>query len=319
MGHAHVLDALVHLFGTEDPLELRRLENFFFLNGHLPSPGTSLDEPKASLKGMIHIPPGSFVKGIDPEEVPFKRFDTAYYLPQSSVELDGFYIDEYPVTNAQYDRFVEDIGRNGHRFCHPDEPTGKVHHRNTLLDPRFGPDHPVTGIDWYDAYAYAKWQGKDLPGEEQWEKAARGTDGRIYPWGNEFDPAALNWLGELLGRDIRDIHEWRSYLIQIDETFPSRTTTPVSAYPKNKSPYGVRDMVGNAWEYTNANFYSSEPLEPEFKDKDPVSFMHDPGAFVLIKGGPWTGIPEMTTTIFRGKDLFTDRHNEIGFRCVVNV
>ncbi len=318
MGHAHVLDALLHLLGTDDPSKLRITEDFFFLNGRLPSADITLERRIPSLEGMVYVPPGNFVEGIDREEVPFKRFDTSYYSPATVTRLEGFYIDEYPVTNAEYDEFVKDIERNGHRYCQPDEPTNKVHRRNTFLDPRFEPSHPATGIDWYDACAYARWKGKDLPTEAQWEKAARGTDGRVYPWGNEFAPAALNWLGETFGKDIRDIHEWRKLLVQINETFPRQTTTAVDAHPENKSPYGVYDMVGNAWEYTKNNFFSNEEMEPDFKDKDPVSFMQNPEAFVLIKGGPWTGIPELTSAVFRGKDLFTDRHNEIGFRCVVN-
>lgn len=318
MGHEHVLDALLSLLGTDNPTELKKVEDFFFLNGRLPSDDTSLERPVPNVDDMVHIPSGYFTMGMNEADVPFKRFDTSFYLPLAEHSLTDFHMDKYPVTNAEYDHFVSDVDVHGHRFCHPDEPINKVHRRNTFLDYRFQPDHPVTGIDWYDAYAYAKWLGKDLPTEKQWEKAARGLDGRIYPWGNEFDPTALNWLGSVFSTDIPNIEEWRKLLIQIGEDFPKHTTAAVDAHPQNVSPYGVRDMVGNAWEYTSTNFFSAEDMDPHFKHKDPVNFMQDPGAFVLIKGGPWTGIPEMTTSVFRGKDLFTDRHNEIGFRCVVN-
>jgi formylglycine-generating enzyme required for sulfatase activity len=128
--------------------------------------------------------------------------------------LDAFYIDVYPTTNADYSRFIE---ATGHR--------APAH----WVDGRY-PDgldnHPVVFVTWHDAHAYATWAGKTLPTSLQWEKAARGTRGNVYPWGNQVTPAKCN----VRESDIA-------------------TTTPVDRYHSGVSPYGVYDMCGNAWEW----------------------------------------------------------------------
>jgi len=151
-------------------------------------------------KEMLYIPAGEFLMG---EE-------------RRPVYVEAFYIDKYPVTNAEYKRFVDATGypmpmhwRSGNY------PEGKA-------------DHPVTQVNWDDAAAYAQWAGKRLPTEEEWEKAARGTDGRIYPWGDEWD------------KDRANTCETRIF-----------DTTPVGKFsPQGDSPYGVADMSGNVWEWT---------------------------------------------------------------------
>lgn len=140
--------------------------------------------------------------------------------PGQPVELPEFRIAKYPVTNAEYYRFVE---ATGHR-C-PD---------HWLRDGRYPPElarHPVVFVSWESAVAYAEWVGARLPTEAEWEKAARGTDGRLYPWGNEFLPQNCNTSEA--GTD---------------------GTRPVEAYPGGASPYGVMDMAGNVWEWTATNY-----------------------------------------------------------------
>ncbi len=145
---------------------------------------------------MVKIPAGVFLFGEEKEKV----------------ETKEYFIDVYPVTNVEYKKFVEATG-------HPDPaswrngnwPTGKE-------------NHPVVEVNWASASAYAEWAGKRLPTNEEWEKAARGIDGRIWPWGNEFDREKCNTY--------------------------SGDTTPVGQYsPQGDSPYGCQDMAGNVWEW----------------------------------------------------------------------
>lgn len=152
-------------------------------------------------KEMIYIPAGEFLKG---EE-------------KKPVYVEAFYIDKYPVTNAEYKKFVDATG-----YPPP------LHWRRGNI-PEGKENHPVVQVNWDDAAAYAQWAGKRLPTEEEWEKAARGSDGRTYPWGNEWDKSRAN------------TSETRIF-----------DTTPVGQFsPQGDSPYGVADMAGNVWEWTS--------------------------------------------------------------------
>lgn len=182
-------------------------------------------------KEIILIPAGEFIMGTDktdPENTQ-QRIGTIkpLYLdqqPQRRVNLEAFYIDRYEVTNKEYKRFVE-------AAQYPDYPAHWV--EGTY--PEGLADHPVTNVKWAQAMAYALWARKLLPTEEQWEKAARGTDGRIYPWGNEYTKGMAN--------------------LEIDG---ARQTAPVGIYPKDVSPYGVNDMAGNVMEWT-LDWYRAYP------------------------------------------------------------
>lgn len=134
-------------------------------------------------------------------------------------ELPEFWIDKSPVTNAEYARFVTATGH--------DPPT---HWGESKIPPKGITNHPVVYVSWHDAKAYAVWAGKFLPTEEEWEKAARGTDGREYPWGNQVPTARSCNFGDNEGG-----------------------TTPVGRYsPQGDSPYGCVDMAGNVWEWTTS-------------------------------------------------------------------
>lgn len=148
---------------------------------------------------MVLVPEGEFLCGPD----------------RVKISLPAFYIDRFPVTNADYKRFVQ--------ATRHEEP---AHWRRGTW-PEGKADHPVVQASWESAAAYARWAGKRLPTEEEWEKAARGTDGRLYPWGNAFDPAKCN---------SSEGGIW--------------DTTPVGKYsPAGDSPYGAADMAGNVWEW----------------------------------------------------------------------
>jgi formylglycine-generating enzyme required for sulfatase activity len=151
---------------------------------------------------MILIPAGTFLMGDE----------------KQSVHVDAFYIDKYPVTNAEYAKFVEATG-------HPPPPNWEE------TGGTYPPDmanHPVVFVNWFDAQDYAAWAGKRLLTEAEWEKAARGTDGRVYPWGDWFDKVMCNASEAGIGG-----------------------TTLVGKYsPFGDSPYKVGDMAGNVWEWT---------------------------------------------------------------------
>jgi len=152
-------------------------------------------------KEMVRVPAGKFLYGDDKREV----------------DLPEFWIDKAPVTNTEYARFVAETGQEPPKPWKGKTPPGKI------------ADHPVTDVSWHHATAYAKWAGGRLPTEEEWEKAARGTDGREYPWG-----------------------EWTKGCCNSKEA-GAGGTTPVGKYsPQGDSPYGCVDMAGNVWEWTTS-------------------------------------------------------------------
>ncbi len=338
VGHAVVMDAILSIFGTEEQEELEGLEEHYRENGHLPA--THLDKPmlnshaaareeaenyKRSVPdGMVRIPGGTYTIGIEESDLPTTRFKNADFTTPYTVEVGPFYIDKYPVTMAEYRNFLDDIDGDEHKYCHPGEPKSKDHRPNTRFDDRIEDDHPVTGIDYYDAYAYAKWAGKDLPIEEEWEIAARGKSGNVFPWGDTFDPERLNWAGRAFDSDIEGLSDWRDAIETADRMAPNpeTITTPVDTFPEGESEFGVVDMLGNVWEYTKTNFFSRQEMHPVFRHstrKAHENLIENFEAFPVIRGGAWSSIPEMTSCVYRGKDLMTDRHNEIGFRCVKRI
>jgi formylglycine-generating enzyme required for sulfatase activity len=182
---------------------------------------------------LIHIPAGEFLMGSDPSQDEDARDSEQ---PQHSLHLPGYTIAKTPVTNAQYLAFVQATNQK------PPE------HWNRGKPPGDKADHPVVYVSWQEAVAYCEWLAETtgrayrLPGEAEWEKAARGTDGRIWPWGNEWDPKRPN--SEEGGR---------------------RDTTPVGQYsPRGDSPYGCVDMAGNVQEWT-LSLWGGGWEEPEFR------------------------------------------------------
>ncbi|MBI4566315.1 MAG: SUMF1/EgtB/PvdO family nonheme iron enzyme [Planctomycetes bacterium] len=186
---------------------------------------------------MVRVPAGKFLFGV-PEK------DWAPRLTKMQEEyLPEFLIDQYEVTNEQYAAFLDWMRRtNDHSKCDPAEGKNKNHTPYYWNDPRYedlkDPKKPVVGVDYYDAHAYAAWAGKRLPTEREWEKAARGPEGRTYPWGNDWRHSEdrLNW-GD--GRGSSDSYE---------------RTAPVGSFPEGISPMRCFDMAGNVWEWTSDLF-----------------------------------------------------------------
>jgi formylglycine-generating enzyme required for sulfatase activity len=209
--------------------------------------------------------------------------------PQRRVYLDAYYIDIYPVTNVQYGEFLAWMQRTrDHSRCHSDEPRGKDHTAQFWDDSKWNsPQQPVVGVDWWDAYAYAAWAGKRLPTEAEWEKAARGTDGRIWPWGNQWDRLKCN-------------------------TFDGgpHVTTPVGSYPQDVSPYGCHDMIGNVWEWC-ADWFAEDYFRrgPLRNPKGPES-----GSDCVLRGGSWSFEPWYARCAFRLRNIPASRLDSRGFR-----
>lgn len=214
---------------------------------------THPDQPTAS-------PPG---KPLKPYEILQARAGQGWgKLEPRTVRVAAFAIDRHEVTNARYRKFLDAISKSrDHGACHPDEPGDKDHTPRYWRD--FNPlladtgyartapfsartfredGKPVVGVDWYDAFAYAAWAGKRLPTEAEWELAARGSDGRGWPWGNEWQWGRANTGGERRGRDIPFGGQERDGYI-----YPA----PVGSYPEGRSPFGLDDMAGNAAEWTS--------------------------------------------------------------------
>jgi formylglycine-generating enzyme required for sulfatase activity len=200
------------------------------------------DEPPAGLipEEMIRIPPGEFIKG-STDDCLTLRLARSLNLSEDELRrlvmekpgkmnLEGFYIDKYEVRNAEYKKFLDQVQKEGDgKYRHPNQPENKDHTPIFWNETSFyQPDLPVVGVDWYDAYAYASWAGKRLPTNNEWEKAARGTDGRFYPWGNKFDEKRCN---------TQKLHN---------------STVRVDEFEAGSSAYGVYNMVGNASEWVSS-------------------------------------------------------------------
>jgi serine/threonine-protein kinase len=229
---------------------------------------TAAPKPPPAPPGMVYIPGGTFIMGNNNSPDDFEK-------PEHERYVAPFFIDRTEVTNEQYAQFVQETG-------HPPPPNWK----GKKTYPPGTAKLPVAEVSWDDAQAFAKWAGKRLPTEVEWEYAARGTDRRLYPWGMEFDPTKLN-----AGRDISRIKDQRRQ---------------VGSFP-GASPFGVLDMAGNVAEWTDSGYDlypgSQAVIKPEFQ---PLK---------IIRGGCFADDARRTMVTRRLMNERTFRDLSTGFRC----
>lgn len=225
---------------------------------------------------MVRVPAGEFLMGTDVGEHEDEK-------PLHRVSLSAFLIDTYEVTVSRYAKFLE----------------AEDHDPPFLWAQAKAADHkdrPVIGVDWYEASAYCRWAHKRLPTEAEWEKAARGTEGRIYPWGNTAPTPAHAQYGDRTGKGYGSL---------------ARVGTHVAG----KSPYGVHDLAGNAWEWVadryEATYYQShETQDPKGPSTGPLR---------VLRGGSWNSDASILRAANRSGHVPSAKRSDFGFRCARNV
>jgi formylglycine-generating enzyme required for sulfatase activity len=206
--------------------------------------------------------------------------------PVQEVELDAFYMDLYEVTNSVYQACV-DVGQ-----CSPPALNALADFLiNYYDDPRYS-DHPVVYVTWYQARSFCNWRGAHLPTEAQWEKAARGTDGATYPWGQYITCDRANY-----GRCLN-------------------LTSAVGSFPNGVSPYGLHDMAGNVWEWV-ADWYLDTFYQTSPFPANPIG--PEVGLFRALRGGSFVDDDKSQRSSFRNRDLPENFNWNIGFRCARNL
>ncbi len=248
-------------------------------NGAVPPKAPLMPQLSAEIIGkdgapMVLIPVGEFTmgsdKGDDDEE------------PVHKVFIDSFYLDKFEVTNGRFAKFVEAI---------QSEPPWGFADKET---PVLRQDQPVRWVNWMEAMGYCLWAGKRLPTEAEWEKAARGSDGRAYPWGNDPPTPAHAVFGLKEGSD---------------------TVSAIGNRDKGKSPFGVHDLAGNLYEWTtdwyDEQFYSKNPA---INPRGPVE-----GTAKVQRGGSYINGAYRLRSSFRTKGDPTEHDPNVGFRCAQDV
>ena len=281
-------------FARLTPAEIRP---YFTLVRSIAAPQTAAAAP-LPVPQMAPIPEGEFLRGTSDEEVAWLIANTdwakewkekGYFIaeqPQRSIHLSAYQIGRFPVTNVEYQAFVQATGRQ------------PPQHWNGDAAPEQISDHPVTYVHYDDALAYCAWLSERtgasyrLPTEAEWEKAARGADGRQYPWGNTFDSARCNTDEGKVGG-----------------------TTPVGQYSQagGDSPYGCADMAGNVWEWCldwyTSEYYAAAP------GRDPAG--PPDGQTRVVRGGSWDNDQRFARCAYRGWNCPGPSPQRLGFRVVV--
>jgi eukaryotic-like serine/threonine-protein kinase len=232
---------------------------------------------------LVYVSEGEFLMGSADSDTLAQNFEK----PQHTVFLNAFWIDQTEVTNQQYRSCIDAGGCNPHPYTGPEANGGWDNYMN---DAEFD-NHPVIYVTWEDAKAYCEWVGRRLPTEAEWEKAARGTDGQIFPWGNDEPNENLLIYNRFHGAPVA-----------------------VKSYPNGASPYGAYDMAGNVWEWVNdlfgADYYSNSPTE------NPLG--PDSGNRHVVRGGAYRSGIQYIRTAYRLRPSSDGYTNDGGFRCALS-
>lgn len=245
---------------------------------------------------LVYVPAGEFIRGVDADDALQdcmnyrSNCERSWFVnaePVQSISLDGFWVDQTEVTNRMYSLCV-DAG-----VCMKPKQISSETRTEYFGNPEYD-DFPVVYVDWGMAKSYCEWAGRRLLTEAEWEKAARGVDGRGYPWGNEIDCTFANYytIGVACIGD----------------------TTKVGSYPKGASIYGALDMVGNVWEWVadlyDKNYYKESPLSNPLGASD--------GYVRIARGGSWSNSGSEIHLYFRHERPSDFSDFNFGFRCAIS-
>jgi formylglycine-generating enzyme required for sulfatase activity len=248
-------------------------------NGGAASKPVVIPQPPAEITGkdgapMVLVPAGEFVMGSDKGDDDEQPIHRAF--------LDSFYLDKFEVTNGRFAKFVEAVQI---------EPPWGFKDKDT---PVTDADRPVRWVNWMDAMGYCLWAGKRLPTEAEWEKSARGADGRPYPWGSDLPTPAHAVFGLKEGG--------------------ADTISPIGNRDKGKSPYGVHDLAGNLYEWVMDwyadDYYANFSKNPAINPRGPSE-----GTAKVQRGGSYINSPYRLRSSFRTKGDPTEQDPNVGFRC----
>jgi len=232
---------------------------------------------------MALVPAGEFTMGGLGKAIDEDKLEA----PEHKLTLPAFLMDKLEVTTALYCRFLNETKPtpDAARGCFGLPQYMPIALAGGQWQPVQGKEKfPMTNVTWYGANAYAKWAGKRLPTEAEWEKAARGTDGRKFPWGADFNAGLMRFGQDNIG--------------------------PVGEKPAGASPYGCLDMAGNAWEWTSSLF-KPYPYVADDGREDATNTTERR----VARGGSWSGEPYIATTTYRFRPYPEDAYTFLGFRC----
>lgn len=277
----------------------------------------------SKLDGMtlIYIPAGEFTMGYSEEEIAHVTSSNFQFI-EHKVLVDEYWMDMTEVTNDMFAKFINET-----QYVTDAEKRGNGHVALPTIywqrvddaswkHPR-GPDtnlaglgnHPVVQVSWNDAKAYCDWAGRRLPTDAEWEKAARGTDLRLYPWGNNEPNGELANLPDLKFKEYIKLDFIKT---NFDDGY--LFTSPVGSYPKGKSPYGILDMAGNVWEWVS-DFASEDYVKnPETNNpKGPAS-----SEAHIIRGASWD-VEYGATSVNREMNWTNESSASLGIRCALSI
>ena len=251
-------------------------------------------DPRLREDNWVSVGAGRFWVGSQDKDPLRTNYDATAAFNESPVHevyLDSYKIGRYPITVEEYGRFIEDEGYSNQKWWKDwasNQPKEPLDWDTQVLYP----NRPEVGVSWFEAVAYCAWAGVRLPTEAQWERAARGTTRRKYPWGDEEpDATRANYDGRV------------------------GHATPVGLYPRGATPEGILDLAGNVWEWMS-DWYDAtySPKSPDTNPQGPST-----GQSRVLRGGSWESIPWRTRTSYRDSAQPLARFNYYGFRCVKDV
>ena len=254
---------------------------------------------------MIYIPAGEFTMGWEGTDSTISILPGPYpdFLVHKVI-LEGYWIDKYEVTNGQYQQCVEDgVCRSCNQNNIP--PQGKGY----FTSPEYA-EYPVVNVSWYMARDYCGWADRRLPTEAEWEKAARGTDGRKYPWGNDnYSESYAN----ICDANCPSAKKGNISNPNFDDGFAG--PAPVDSFPNGASPYGAMDMAGNVWEWTSTSaepypYVANDGREGQYDIADGEKWPER-----ILRGGPWNDGVWYQRSSFRYRAVAIYWNFNMGFRC----